>query len=62
MSKVQRCENCRKKSEELYAMWFQEGNEDSRFLCERCFIKIHKQPFEEVSDDTRRITTELCPD
>lgn len=62
MSKAQRCENCHKKSEEVYAMWFKEGNEDSRFLCEKCYLKIHNEPFEEVSDDKRRITTELFTD
>lgn len=62
MSKMQRCENCNKKSEELYALLFRDGNFNHQFLCEKCYLKIHNEPFEEVSDDKRRITTELCPD
>lgn len=61
--KKQRCEICNKISEELFAKNAFNGNRDDRFMCLKCYKKIHKEEFydgtvEEILSNTERTKPE----
>jgi len=39
--RILRCEVCNKKAEEVIAKGAYNGNRDDRFMCHKCFLKVH---------------------